>query len=245
MKGFDKVIEIWKDVVVDKEERDKYKGLYKVSNLGRVKSIDRIDKMGRLRKGKMLKEGIGKNGYCQVGLCKDGKVTNYKVHRLVLLAFDEKNYFEGAEVNHKDEDPRNNRLDNIEWCTAKYNCNYGQHRNNISKSNQGRKLSKEHCKKISERNIKNQRWIGKNNWMFGRCGFKSPCSKPVICLNNLRVYGSARLASKELNCDNSTITKICKGKKKSIHGYKFKYYEEYLKQVDTEITIETKRSIVL
>lgn len=222
--------EIWKDVIVDKEEINKYKGLYQVSNLGRVKSFTR-------KSEKILTPGISEKGYKQVALCKDGEIKQYKVHRLVLLAFDYNNYFDGAEVNHKDENPSNNSLKNIEWCDARYNCNYGKHCENISKSNVGRKLTKEQCKKISARMC--GKYMGKSNPAYNT----HTNGRDIICLNNLVVYPSSRQASKDLNSDNSTITKICKGKKKSIHGYKFMYYSDFLKQVNTEITMENKKSI--
>lgn len=219
--------EVWKDVVVDREEKDKYKGLYKVSNLGRIWSI---------RTNKMLTGGISK-GYRQVALSVSGDVRQYKVHRLVLLAFDYKNYFKGAQVNHCDEDPLNNKINNLEWCTAKYNCNYGNHRLNISISTTGLKRTKEQCERI--RQSKLGVYEGKDNPAYGT----HTNGKEVICLNNLKVYPSMRQAGIELNCDNSTIAKICKGKKKTIHGYRFMYYEDYIKQANTEITTGIKESV--
>lgn len=226
--------EIWKDVIVDREQEEKYIGLYQVSNLGRVRSLDRMGKRGKLRKGKMIIPGESKQGYRQVALCKDGKMKQYKVHRLVLLAFDYGNYFVGAEVNHKDENPRNNSLDNIEWCSSKYNCNYGSHRKNISKANRGRKLTTAQCAAIRER------MMGKYVGELNPASRTHTNGKRIICLNNHTVYPSIRHAAIILNLDHSTITKICKGIKKSLHGYKFMYYPGYLKQVNTEITAERK-----
>jgi hypothetical protein len=223
--------EIWKDIVVDKEEKDKYKGLYQVSNTGKIRSL--------YGSNKILKPGIDRNGYKQVALSLNGITKQYRVHRLVLLAFDYINYFKGAEVNHKDENPSNNNLDNIEWCTATYNCNYGNHCRKLSESNRGKKRTPEQCKAISI--SKKAKYIGKLNPAYST----HTNGKRVICMNNLSVYDSAREAGIELKLDNSTISKICKGKKKTIHGYKFMYYSDYLKQVNTEITMEIKKSVVL
>lgn len=96
--------EIWKDI-------EGYEGLYQVSNLGRVKS-----------KRKMLKPIEGE--YKKVGLSKNGIQQTYYVHRLVAKTFisNPDNY---THVNHKDENKHNNLINNLEWCTNKYNINYG------------------------------------------------------------------------------------------------------------------------
>lgn len=110
--------EIWKKI-------DGFDGIYEVSNLGRVRSIDRIDDRNHFRKGIIMKSHSVNKGYQQIILGKHREMR--VVHRLVALAFVD-GYFEGAQVNHKDENVKNNRADNLEWCTAKYNCNYGRHR---------------------------------------------------------------------------------------------------------------------
>lgn len=109
--------EIWKDV-------KGYEGLYQVSNLGRVKSLDRIDRKGRLRKGRILKPSSNGRGYLNVCLTVDNIPHTIKVHRLVAEAFIS-NPDNLPQVNHKDEIKTNNHADNLEWCTAEYNSNYG------------------------------------------------------------------------------------------------------------------------
>lgn len=110
--------EIWKDICG-------YCGFYQVSNLGRVRSLDRVVRNGRRRKGKMLKLLINKEGYYYVVL-RNGAENSKKerVHRLVANAFIE-NTKNATQVNHKDENKKNNNVDNLEWCTPKYNTNYG------------------------------------------------------------------------------------------------------------------------
>lgn len=114
-------MEIWKDVVG-------YEGYYQVSNLGRVKSLDRVitDKMGLMKnlKGFVKKLTLDAKGYVVVKLSMDGERTQYRVHRLVAEAFipnKEKLPF----INHKDEVKENNHVDNLEWCTCEYNNRYG------------------------------------------------------------------------------------------------------------------------
>ena len=112
--------EIWKDI-------QGYEGLYQVSNLGRVKSLERYKSnhsCKQLVPERIIKVRKNWDGYLKVTLCKDGKVKTYKVHRLVATAFIE-NPDNLKEINHKDEDKINNCVENLEWCTRVYNCNYG------------------------------------------------------------------------------------------------------------------------
>ena len=104
--------ENWKDI-------EGYEGLYQVSNLGRVKSLNyhRSWKEQCLKPGKVC-------GYLYVILSKDGEVYGKYVHILVAEAFIP-NPFNLPYVNHKDEVKTNNCVSNLEWCTAKYNTNYG------------------------------------------------------------------------------------------------------------------------
>lgn len=97
---------------------------YKVSSFGRVKSIDRVDTLGRMWEGRVLKPGKTQRGYPFVNLFEDGMHKNYMVHRLVMAAFVGP-CPEGMEVNHIDEDKTNNRLDNLEYVTHKQNINHG------------------------------------------------------------------------------------------------------------------------
>ncbi len=94
-----------------------YEGLYEVSDRGVVRNA----------KGKMMKQTQTWNGYMRVGLYKDGKPRQFSVHRLVAVAFVE-NPDGLPMVNHKDENRANNRAENLEWCTSKYNNNYGNAR---------------------------------------------------------------------------------------------------------------------
>lgn len=126
--------EVWKPVVG-------YEDFYEVSNLGRVRSLDRYVKLGGrqnsdqlvLKKGKILSEKDNGHGYKAVHLTINRITKDKYVHRLVAQAFlSNQNNF--PEVNHKDENPANNCLDNLEWCTAQYNDLYGNHTKNMSKS---------------------------------------------------------------------------------------------------------------
>lgn len=106
------MVEIWRDI-------EGYENLYQVSNLGRVKSLN----YNHTGKEKIMKAKKDK-GYLRVQLYKDGKPKFYSVHRLVATSF-LPNPNNLSQVNHIDEDKSNNIVDNLEWCSAKYNSNYG------------------------------------------------------------------------------------------------------------------------
>ena len=106
---------IWKDI-------EGYEGLYQVSDAGEVRSLDRITTGNRNRKinGKVLAKLKTGTGYYRVDLCKNGKTKRHKVHRLVAKAFIE-NPNNKPFVNHIDNNPLNNNVSNLEWCTASEN----------------------------------------------------------------------------------------------------------------------------
>lgn len=107
-----------------------YEGLYEVSDLGRVRSLDRVTPFRnsqRTLRGKVLKpQQSGRASgvrYLGVFLSKDGIVRQQKVHRLVALAFMPEGNQDGMEVCHNDGDPYNNRLENLRWDTRSGNHN--------------------------------------------------------------------------------------------------------------------------
>lgn len=122
--------EVWKDVLG-------YEGLYQVSNLGRVKSLFREVhyKDGRIGHfpEMILRQGTNHKGYKVVYLSKSSSKKTALVHRLVAKAFIP-NPNSLPQINHKDEDKVNNTADNLEWCNAKYNNNYGGYRERMSKT---------------------------------------------------------------------------------------------------------------
>ena len=145
-------MEQWKDI-------EGFDGRYQISNLGRVKSCSRLIRVShrgyvgyRKTQEKIMKPCTMRNGYQYIEFHKNGEQSREFVHRLVARAFIP-NLNNLPFVNHKDENPSNNNVDNLEWCTSKYNCNYGNRNAKISKSRKGMKFTDEH--------IENMRKAGK------------------------------------------------------------------------------------
>lgn len=185
--------EIWKDI-------KGYEGLYQVSNLGRVKSLKRKVYAGR---GRMRWEDGGilssyrnnGNGYKIVGLNKESKVKNKYIHRLVAEAFLE-NPNNLPYVNHKDENKANNCVENLEFCTAQYNCTY----NNLHIKNGAKKINNPSIsKKIFQ--------LDDNN-------------------NIINMFPSVAEASRQFKVSNQAISDCLRGIQKHSAGYKWKYAEE-------------------
>ena len=103
-------MEIWKPVPIDG-----YCDIYSISSKGRLKNV---------RRNKILAINLDNYGYPHYLMSANGKRKTITAHRLVAMAFIE-NPFNLPCVNHKDEVKTNNSVDNLEWCTVKYNDNYG------------------------------------------------------------------------------------------------------------------------
>ena len=111
------MIEEWRDIAG-------YEGIYQVSNLGRVRSLDKVRRNGQHWKGRVLKQLLDGKGYSFVHLYANGKESHVvkRVHRLVAEAF-LSNPEGKPEIDHIDADPKNNRIENLRWATHKENMN--------------------------------------------------------------------------------------------------------------------------
>lgn len=193
--------EIWKPI------RD-YEGLYEVSNLGGIKRLEN----DKNRKEKILKPYKNKLGYLCINLCRDNKVKQMYVHRLVAIAFIP-NPENKPCIDHINTIPNDNRVENLRWVTYKENMNNELTKEKLSgknSNNYGKPRSEEIKKKISE----------------SQKGGKNPKAKGVFCYELNKSWNTSAEASRELNIDSSNITKCCKGKCKSVKGYHFCYLEE-------------------
>ena len=172
-----------------------YDGLYIISNLGQVK---------RFIKGrwKILKPNKNKYGYLFVNLCKNGKSTSYRIHRLVALHFIP-NPENKPQVNHIDENKENNVVSNLEWMTSKENNNHGTR--NVRHS------------KTRKEKFKNGEY---------RKGYKKVSCYDIETGNFIREFESLTQASNVVkNSPNhrGDIANCCRGKYKYAYGYYWSY----------------------
>lgn len=173
-----------------------FEGFYEVSNLGRVRSVAVYsDKYKRVcqRKSPVLKAvETTREGYKRVLLCLYGKHYHCAVHRLVAMAFIP-NTENSPEVNHKDENPANNRVDNLEWCSRKYNANYGTLPERISK----RQINNPELSKVVFQYTKDGEFV--------------------------TAYPSMNEAGRSVGVTGGMISRVCRGKAKSAAGFIFKF----------------------
>ena len=195
---------IWKDV-------DGFDKNYQISNYGDVR-IKRSD--GSFKQLKPTKFG---KGYLHINLVKNGKQKSFQIHRLVAEAFvsNPKNL---PIINHKDENPLNNCVNNLEWCTYSYNTNYG--------------TRLERYRKTCKQNHSTERFLKTMKTRGRFCA-----EKEVLCLdeqmNIVAEYKSVADGARAIGVRPETIRSIMrknkeKGKKWKSYGFLWVYKEEFM-----------------
>ena len=174
--------EIWKDI-------PGYEGLYQVSNLGNVRSLN----YRRHGYAKSLIPKCNNNGRLWVELAIDGERKPWLIHRLVGLAFlpNPNGY---PQINHKDENPKNNKVENLEWCTQEYNIRYSVERKTPEdvRSRNGKRM----CLQIEQLTL---------------------CGEVVRCWDN------SRQIAIETGWNDWSISECCRGNRKTAYGYIWRY----------------------
>lgn len=155
-----------------------------------------------LKHSKFLKPNTNHGGYQSVELFKNGKGKRLLIHRLVAQAFipNPQNY---PQVNHIDECKANNDVSNLEWCTAKYNMNYGEGAKTRHDKIDYSKPS------YRENAIKNGKKV----------------SIPVMMIkdgNIVAQFESAKEAYRQTGITQSSILRVVHGERKTAGGYKWK-----------------------
>lgn len=208
--------EIWKDI-------DGYEGLYQVSNLGRVKSLN----YNHTNQEKILRQIKTKGGYVIINLCKNGKSKNFLVHRLVANAFLE-NLNNLPQVNHIDENKENNVVSNLEFCDAKYNNNYGTAiQRRVANTDYKAITAKIDYKAFQEKRVANTDWksIGRKNAEKLTNGV---LSKQVYQYNKkgelIKIWESTAECGRN-GFHFGNVAACCRGERKTHKGYIWSYEE--------------------
>ena len=185
------VKEIWKDI-------EDYEGYYEVSNMGRVRSLDRIVRKNngaKLSKGVVLKGDIAR-GYVRVMLHKEGVIKRFLIHRLVAKAFIP-NPENKPQINHINRIKNDNIVENLEWCTQKENMQHAI--------------------------VNNKEYY---DFLHAK-GSENKCSVAVIqySLEDIKIaeYGSIAEASFWSGARRGAISNACRKWAKTAGGYKWEY----------------------
>ena len=180
--------ECWRDI-------PGYEGLYRVSNMGRVKHLP-IKTKNQYSISEHIVATFKRRNYLGIYLYKNGIGKKFSMQRLVATAFPEicGEWFEGAVVNHKNEDKTDNRAENLEWCTQKYNANYGTRNKRISNNKTNGSTSK-------------------------------PILQFDLDGNLIKEWPSLREIERVLNIVHSNIAFCCNGKYKQSHNFIWRYKE--------------------
>ena len=204
-------MEIWKDI-------QGYEGSYQVSNLGRVKSVERITREGNHRSEKQMKLQKTKRGYLTVILTKDGNQKLHYVHRLVGIAFIP-NPTGKEQINHINEQKEDNRVENLRWVTRKENQN--NHYTLEKMKNAVKPVVSEETRKKQKLN-----WLKRKDLK----DIYEKISKKVICLDTLEVYLNSKDAENKTPAKAGAITRNCNKNSKRAGGLRWMYYTEYLQE---------------
>jgi hypothetical protein len=173
--------EVWKDI-------SEYEGIYQVSNIGNIKSLEREVSNNRfigvtnVLKEKYLKPGLSSNKYMTVILSDGTKRKTFLLHRLIADSFIE-NDENKPYINHKDGNKLNNNVSNLEWCTASEN---GKHAHKIGLN-----------------------YIGE----YAKFKIKEANSKKVINEETGEVYNSITNAAKSIKMNKSYLAHMLNGKR--------------------------------
>lgn len=196
MNGGSKLIEIWKDVVG-------YEQYYQVSNLGRIRSKDREVRNNKgkcIKAARILKPQQNNNGYLYFQIKLSGRMVKLYIHRMVASAFIP-NTNNKPQVNHIDNNPQNNCVNNLEWVTPKENVHHAMKQGRFDKS------FSMTLEKFAESRMLKQR--------------------PVIGINvktgEIVEFETVNEAGRHFNNRAGDICKCCQGERQTAQGYKWKY----------------------
>ena len=191
--------ELWKDV-------QGYEGLYQVSNLGRVRKLNYRNKPGNI---KALVPKTNNSGRLWFDLWKDGKNKPMLAHRLVAMMFIP-NPDNLPEINHIDENPKNNDVRNLEWCTGEENR---------------RKYYENHPNQ-TKRPVRNYSDKYKNRQAM-------PVAQLTKDGSTVRFWKNTTEIRHEMGWNDSSIIRCCEGERKSAYGYIWRFANDNISGRET------------
>lgn len=203
------MVEVWKDI-------EGFEGRYQISNLGNVKSL----RYGGRNEARNLVPKVNNHGYEWVELIRNGKRSCLQIHRLVAAAFipnPKPNKY--TIINHKDENPRNNCVENLEWCDYKYNSKYFMDRHRIEFGENISKALIGKPKKINRYGIRTRYGV------YGSYKHKRPVAQIDKDGNVVKIWDCLRQIEREDNKSQWSITQCCNGKRKTAYGYTWHYVD--------------------
>lgn len=204
--------EEWRDIAG-------YEGKYKISSLGRL-SMSGVYRDGRRYSPRIKKTRFDVGGYEYAVLTNfNGDVKTWKIHRVVALAFIP-NPYEYPCIDHLDGNRDNNRASNLRWATHSMNANNPITRQRLSDS------LKLYC---SSERVREQRRINALN-PHGVIARRMKVVRKVCQLDKngtfIREFESITEAAKYVNGNVTSITRVCRGRRPSAYGYKWRYKNE-------------------
>lgn len=178
-------MEVWKDI-------DGYYGEYQISNYGRVKSFKNGCE-------KILKPKTNNKGYKWVALSLNGEQSNLLIHRLVAQHFLEKKN-KNKVINHIDENPANNNVSNLEWCSQSENIKKSTKFHSHYETIKDMCITRKSKHKDTSKNI-----------------------KQMIDGKIVKIFKNSIEVERNLGFDKSFILSCCRNKRKSAYGYQWQF----------------------
>jgi hypothetical protein len=188
-------MENWKDI-------EGYEGMYQVSDLGRIRSLDRYvrnSKTMSIKKGRVLKLHNHVNGYLRVSLCRDGSERYTMVHRIVANAFIGGQPGESFVVMHLNDCKKDNRAENLKWGTNQENS-MDAYLKGLTKNPMAGKFNEENH-------------------------FSKPVNQCQITGEFIRRFPNSYEVKRTLGINQGNIIQVCKGGRNHAGGFKWAYAE--------------------
>lgn len=202
--------EIWKDI-------EGFEGLYKISTFGNVMSLN----YRNYGYSKQLVPKVNNSGRLWVELIKHGEKRQFLIHRLVGMAFIP-NPENLPQINHKDENPKNNCVENLEWCDQRYNNLYSMKRHPERSPHFFRKTPYPTGELWHQIHKNHPGGRGKNNVCRPLKNI-TPVTQYTCKMERIKTWNNIYDVCKENNWRTSSIKECCEGKRKTAYGFRWQY----------------------